>query len=152
MLLERPATVLSVRDGWATVDLDPVTGCAGCAGTGGCGIGPLVEALRVRGPHWDVPLAANVNCQPGDRVRVCLPARRLVRAAWLAYGLPLASLWAGAVAGAALVPGAADIAGAMGAAAGLGAMLLFCARSQDHAFGGPVLMPEPGPVAGDAHG
>jgi positive regulator of sigma E activity len=140
MHLERMATVLEARAGQLELRLDPVTGCAGCAGTRGCGIGPLVNAFRNRAATWCFPLPAGADYRPGDRVRICLAAPRVLRAAALAYGLPLAGLWAGGIAGAFMVPAAADLVGMAGAVVGLtGALLL--GRKLGEAGGGPSVLP-----------
>lgn len=60
----------------------------------------------------------------GDGAVVEMPTGTVVQASALAYGLPLAGLLAGAVAGALLFPAHADAAGGAGGLIGLGLMLL----------------------------
>lgn len=83
----------------ATVEVDVSTVCARCAAGRGCGAGLLtgtgstrqIEALADAGQHLS----------PGDRVDVSLEPRSILRAAFIAYGFPLA----GALAGAAIAYG-----------------------------------------------
>jgi positive regulator of sigma E activity len=67
-------------------------------------------------------LAASGAIPVGAAVTVTLPDRYLLAGALLLYGLPLAALLAGAVAGAAVL--GSDLAAAVGAALGLSAALL----------------------------
>lgn len=124
MMLERTGTVVRREAGHVEVQLDAVDACAGCAGTGGCGIGPLVNALRRRPEACVLSLPDAVKFQPGERVRLCLPAPRMLRAAAVAYGLPLVGLFSGAWLVSGFAPSAVDLWAAGGALGGLAAGLL----------------------------
>lgn len=100
------------EDGFVDVELGPMSRCSGCAGT----------CMWTRA---DVSRAARLACrhsvQPGDSVRVHLPANHLVRGALLLYGLPLASMLAGGALGAFM--GQSDLGCLAGALAGVASML-----------------------------
>lgn len=80
--------IVSVADGRATVSVDRAFGCARCAAGRGCGAGLLAVQSRL----IDVRLVAGLALRPGDEVRLALAPSSLLRAALLAYGLPLAGL------------------------------------------------------------
>lgn len=74
---------------FATVSVEAVAACARCAAGRGCGAG-LLQKGRTR--LIQVRLADGLDLEPGDCVRIELAPDRLLRAAWLAYGLPLLAL------------------------------------------------------------
>jgi sigma-E factor negative regulatory protein RseC len=89
MLPSPDATVVAVGVGRATVKVDAPL-CKRCASGRGCGAGLLTAP---RGPQVvEVPVANGLVLDVGDRVQLSLPPARLLRAAWLAYGLPLVAL------------------------------------------------------------
>src|SRR5690606_9704298 len=75
----------------------------------------------------DVSRAARLECrlsvQPGDAVRVHLPAHHLLRGTLLLHGLPLAALLTGGALGAFV--GQSDFGCLAGAVAGIASMLAF---------------------------
>jgi len=145
-MLERTGTVLRRETKRIEVRLDPVVTCAGCAGTGGCGIGPLVNALR-RGPDTCVlALSDSELYPPGARVRVCLPAPRMLRAAVVAYGLPLATIFGGAWLASGLAATGTDLWATAGAFGGL-VLGVMVGRRLVRDGDGPRLLPADPPVA-----
>ena len=117
-MVEPEATVLAVRAGFARVRVQAPVACARCATGRGCGAG-LGASPRPR--ELEVRLAPGPAPEPGDTVRLALEPALLLRAALVAYGLPLAGLAAAvAAAGAA---GGSDLLqvclGAAGLAAGI---------------------------------
>lgn len=84
-----------------------------CEKCNACHGGQKVTTIHVEGK-------ANL----GDAAVVEMPTKTVVQASVLAYGLPLAGLMLGLVAGAVFFPDKADIAGVLCGAAGLGLMLL----------------------------
>ncbi len=145
-MLERTGTVLRCGTKRIEVQLDPVIACAGCAGTGGCGIGPLVNALR-RGPDTCVlALPDSELYPPGARVRVCLPAPRMLRAAFVAYGLPLATIFGGSWLASGLAATSADLWATAGALGGL-VVGVMVGRRLVRDSDGPRLLPADPPVA-----
>jgi sigma-E factor negative regulatory protein RseC len=79
----------------AVVEITSSIQCARCAAGKGCGAGIVADTGGRR--RIDAVLAGNLAVRPGDRVTVELAPDRLLGAATVVYGLPLA----GAVTGAA---------------------------------------------------
>lgn len=114
--LAADAIVRSVdADGYVELEFDPASRCAGCAG--------LCAWMRSDAAGKRIRLPAAARVEPGTRVRVSLPADRVLSSALLLFGLPLAALLVGGAAGALLTgsdPG--TLAGALvGLAAAAGA-------------------------------
>lgn len=121
-MIEEFGRVVEVRDGAAAVASSGAAACGGCASQGGCGTASLARFFQRRQRVLWVrnPVAAH----PGDQVLVGLDEGALLRAAWVAYALPLAGLLLGAVLGEALADAAAKelsalLFGLMGLIAGL---------------------------------
>lgn len=84
------ATVISIVDGRARVEMADRSACPRCAAGKGCGAGMpgstrSAVALTVR-------VAEGLTVAAGDRVTLSLAPADLVRAALFAYGAPLAGL------------------------------------------------------------
>ena len=103
--------------------------CARCAAGRGCGAGLFGQ--RRQPAVIEAKVAAGVTLAPGDRVRLEFLAPELVRAAWLAYGLPLAGLLIGVLIATRLAPGD-DVAAVASAALGLFAGAWYGRRSLLH--------------------
>jgi sigma-E factor negative regulatory protein RseC len=73
----------------ATVSVEVAAACPRCAAGRGCGAG-LLQKGRAR--LIEVKLAEGLRLETGDRVRLELAPEHLLRAAWLAYGLPLLAM------------------------------------------------------------
>jgi sigma-E factor negative regulatory protein RseC len=114
------ARVVATGANSATVSVEAQAVCARCAAGRGCGAG-LLQQGRTR--LLDVRVADGLHLRPGDRVRLELAPLHLLRAAWLAYGLPLFALVVSVALAAVAGEGAGDAgmvaAGAAGLAAGL---------------------------------
>lgn len=82
--------IVSVAPGHATVLVDAALVCARCAAGKGCGAGLLTGASRSR--LIDVSVTPGMDLKPGDDVRLTLAPSHLLRAAVLAYGMPLAGV------------------------------------------------------------
>lgn len=107
------ATVRQVNDAWADVEVAQ-GGCGRCHEKGGCG-GQHLTQMFCSGPrHYQVK--NTLGAQPGDEVIVALSAGNVRRSANMAYGLPLLTLFVGAVLGAQL---GQDPGAMLGAALGL---------------------------------
>jgi sigma-E factor negative regulatory protein RseC len=78
--------VAAVDGEFAIVTVEAAVACARCAAGRGCGAG-LLQQDRTRTVKARV--RPEQRLAPGDRVRLELAPDRLLRAAWLAYGLPL---------------------------------------------------------------
>ncbi len=107
----------------AEVEVSAAFACPRCAAGKGCGAG-LWAAGQSRLLRASV--GPGVDVEVGDSVCIELAPRDLLLAAWLVYGLPLAT----AVAGAALAyaAGSGDAAAALAAVAGLAAGVLHARR------------------------
>jgi sigma-E factor negative regulatory protein RseC len=121
-MIRHPGTVVRVEGDLAWVECARAGRCALCPGGGACeaalfsGDRPL-HRLRARTGARDVA--------PGAQVVVGVRDGALLRAAVMAYGLPLGTLLAGAFLGSVTGPWG----GGVGAALGLTAGLVFAARA-----------------------
>lgn len=98
-MIEETALVLSVTGARAEVETQRVSACGNCPTQAGCGAGgSLLGGLFGNRPSrlW---VLNSIQAQPGERVVVGLPEQSLLRAAALLYGLPVAGLILGALAG-----------------------------------------------------
>jgi len=116
------ATVISIRDNLAVVEVDAAAVCARCAAGKGCGAGLLSGGRRPG--RLEVNVGRDRSLQIGERVYLSLEPANILRASLLAYGLPLLGVTA-ALALAWLLSGRlADSAAVVIALAGLGAGLV----------------------------
>jgi sigma-E factor negative regulatory protein RseC len=83
------ATVVTAGSDFATVRVEAAAACARCAAGRGCGAG-LLQNGRTR--QIQVRVADGLRLAPGDCVRLYFEPRHLLRAASLAYGLPLLAM------------------------------------------------------------
>ncbi|HZD53357.1 MAG TPA: SoxR reducing system RseC family protein, partial [Woeseiaceae bacterium] len=121
--MDRPeAKVIAVGRHRATVSVEVAAACPRCASGAGCGAGLLVR--RREPAELEVEIARGISLQPGDRVRLAFLPARLLRAAWLAYGLPLGGIVCGTLLSAWLEPRGELAAVAMGVAGLLAGFLL----------------------------
>ena len=100
----------------AVVEVDAQAVCPRCAEGRGCGAGIFSGGTGTRRLEARIP--PDFDVRPGDVVRISLAPENLLRAAMIAYGLPLAGAGAGAAAAYQLDLG--DPGAAMLALAGLG--------------------------------
>ncbi len=82
--------IVSIADGYATVSVDAAAICARCAAGKGCGAGLLTGSNRTR--LIEVQLSPGMDLDAGDEVKLTLAPAHLLRAASLAYGLPLGGI------------------------------------------------------------
>ena len=82
--------IVSIADGHATVSVEAAAICARCAAGKGCGAGLLTGSNRAR--LIEVQLSPHMNLKAGDEVKLSLAPSNLLRAAVLAYGLPLSGV------------------------------------------------------------
>lgn len=83
------ATVTAVHNGRATLSIESPAACPRCAEGKGCGAG-LFSGPRERELQLEVP--GDGELAEGDRVCLELTDADMLRAAFLAYGLPLAGI------------------------------------------------------------
>lgn len=101
------------------MSVEPSAICARCAAGRGCGAGLFGQ--RRKPAVIEAKVADGLLLEAGDRVRLEFVPAELVRAAWLAYGLPLAGLVSAALAATRVFPGnelAAVVCAALGLVAG----------------------------------
>ena len=90
--------IVAVDDRHVRVCVTPRPGCARCEAGQGCG-GGLFGRLVSRGESELTVRRPSGRVAPGDAVRIGVPARSLVRASIVVYGLPLVGLLVGSAAG-----------------------------------------------------
>jgi sigma-E factor negative regulatory protein RseC len=133
-MIRYTGTVLRVDGARAWVECGRTAACAACPGRVGCEAAAFGGAPAVHRLHAKLTGAA---VTAGARVDVGVPSRSVLRAASLAYGLPLATLVGGAVAGELFSP----LAGVAGAALGLWAgIVLGAAASPAFPVAPPVVL------------
>ena len=81
------AKVVAIDSGQVTVDVETSVACVRCAAGKGCGAGLLGGAVQTR--RITVPNSNGLRLRRGDRVLLTLHPAGLLRAALIAYGLPL---------------------------------------------------------------
>lgn len=110
--------VSRVEADFAWVDVSVAQGCGRCHEPGGCG--GVNIARPFGGGSQTVRVANGIGARPGDEVGVVVEDGVPLRAALLAYALPVVGVLLGAAAGVALVApgGSVDLSAAIGAVAG----------------------------------
>jgi sigma-E factor negative regulatory protein RseC len=91
-LIEGSARVVAVEDGVAWLEPEQSGGCGGCASSacGAKGLGTLANRLAAR----RFPIADHPGLRVGERVVVGVRGNALLKAAGMAYAIPLATLFA----------------------------------------------------------
>ena len=84
--------ISAVDDQRVTVAVKSTFACQRCAAGRGCGAGLLQSTDEVRHVRIDLPIGLSVGV--GDQVELSIEPKYLLRAALLAYGLPLSSMLA----------------------------------------------------------
>jgi sigma-E factor negative regulatory protein RseC len=82
--------ISTLDQGIATVVVDSPIACKRCAEGKGCGAGIFQDANKGREVRVVIP--AGMRVQEGDAIELTIGPKYLLRAAMLAYGLPLACL------------------------------------------------------------
>jgi len=108
--------VVALGQGSATVSVDAAVACARCAAGRGCGAGLFQEGRK---RLIEVNVVQGLSLEIGDRVRLEQAPGQLLRAAWLAYGLPLVSMLVAVAVAAAIVESSDELAAVLFGAAGL---------------------------------
>lgn len=108
--------VIAVNEDSATVAVEGAVACARCAAGRGCGAG-LLQKGRTR--LVEVKVAEGLMLAVDDLVRLELAPAHLLKAAWLAYGLPLTAMVVAVAVGARLAREAGDATIVLIAVAGL---------------------------------
>jgi sigma-E factor negative regulatory protein RseC len=84
------AKVVSVHGNSAVLKVEDGVACARCAAGKGCGAGLLGQSRQSR--QLEVSIPPGMTLRTGDQVRLSLQPARVLHAALLAYGLPLAGI------------------------------------------------------------
>jgi positive regulator of sigma E activity len=137
--LTADAVVVASRpDGTVDLEFAPHRGCQGCRGT--C-LWKRLAAMRLNRLSVDRPFA------PGSAVSVTIPAEPVLFGALATYGIPLASILAGAAAGAAL--SGSDLGSLIGVVAALllviASFRLFRPRLERAVLASLRVLPRPAP-------
>ena len=96
-MIEERAVVTETGQGYAWLDIRRRSACGGCRASDGCGTAALAKIWT--GKRLRVRALADLPLRPGDEVIVGMADGALLRGASLAYLLPLALLFAGAILG-----------------------------------------------------
>jgi len=145
-MIEETGRVVDVRDRYAWITTEPRTGCNSCSVRSGCGTSVLAKVLGRR--NAPVRVLNSIGVATGDRVVIGIAESGLVRGSLAVYCVPLAGLFAGAVASHYLFTGIAaapaDLASitgaALGFAAGLAWLRSFSRKSEQDVRYQPVLL------------
>ena len=122
-MIEEQALVVGIEADGALLEVVRRAPCGLCGQTRGCGASLFG---RLPGHRNRVFKALNsLNAQVGDQVVIGVDEKALLASSLVAYGIPLALLLAGAVAGTWLAPEGGDAWPLAGAGAGLVAGLLW---------------------------
>jgi sigma-E factor negative regulatory protein RseC len=131
-VIEQNAIVISNEAGIAEVEVVRQSSCHGCSAQSACGVS-LLDRVLGRRPQRLV-LTDALDVRPGEEVVVGVPEGALLKAAVVAYMIPLLGLLGGALAGEQLVAGASPsqslplLAGIGGLALGLAVTRLYSRR------------------------
>ena len=129
-MIEETGQVVDVQGAFAWIESERTSTCGACNVRKGCGTAVLAKVLGRRRVHLRV--INRINAQVGDEVVIGISESGLVRGSLAVYAVPLAGLFAGAIAGNALghyfFPGRPDLLAIAGALAGLAAGLFWLRR------------------------
>lgn len=130
-MIEQIGRVIGIDDDRVRIAFRPTAGCRSCAAGFGCGIGPILSLFRL-GRETQIELRHSVGggLQVGDHVTVRIAASALVRAAALAYLIPLLGMLSGSVLAGLLLPAEGDAAAVSGGITGLALGWLWLVRAQ----------------------
>lgn len=89
-MIEEPATVILVNDGYALVETRQRPACGACASSGNCSTSVLSGLFKRR--YNRLRVSNPIDARPGDRVIIGLQENTLLKVSFLAYLLPLACM------------------------------------------------------------
>lgn len=119
-MIEETGKVIDIQDDYAWVETARVPACNACSVRRGCGTSALASVFGRR--KADIRVRNVIAAAVGDRVVIGIPESGLVRGSLAVYAMPLAGLFAGALAGhftgGALLPGQTDLPAILGAVGG----------------------------------
>lgn len=80
----------SLEGSVATIEVDSPLACRRCSEGKGCGAGIFESADKIRQIRVQIPVGMSV--EKGDTIQLSIASKFLLRAAMLAYGLPLMTM------------------------------------------------------------
>ncbi|MDX1696739.1 MAG: SoxR reducing system RseC family protein [Thiohalobacterales bacterium] len=120
-MIEESARIVGLEGEFAWVESERTTTCGSCAARRGCGTGAIARVLGRK--RLRLRVVNSIDADIGDRVVIGIPESGVVRGSLAVYAVPLAGLFAGAlaaqVAGSYLAGSEADWPAMVGALAGL---------------------------------
>jgi sigma-E factor negative regulatory protein RseC len=145
-MIEESGRIVELEGEFAWIDSERSTTCGGCAVRKGCGTGAIARVLGQK--HVRLRVVNRIGAVVGDRVVIGISESGLLRGSLAVYAVPLAALFAGALAGhfvgGYLGSAARDplaIAGAVaGLLAGFAWLRRFSRRTGNHAAYQPVVL------------
>ena len=144
-MIEERAVVIDVGQGYAWLEIQRQSACGGCHASGGCGTAALSKIWA--GKSIRVRALSDLSLQPGDEVVVGMADGALLRSALLAYLLPLALLFAGAMLGQAVFATAGEelvlLSGLLGLGLGFMAVRVLSWRFRDDVRYQPMVLRRP---------
>lgn len=141
-MIEECAVVAETGQGYAWLEIQRRSACGGCRASGGCGTATLAKIWN--GTPMRVRALSDLPLRPGDEVIVGMADGVLLRGALLAYLLPLALLFAGAILGQAAFASAGEelvvLSGALGLGLGFLAVRVLSRRFRNDTRYQPVVL------------
>jgi sigma-E factor negative regulatory protein RseC len=89
-MIEESATVISIDDGYATVETQQQPACGACAAASGCSTSVLSGLFKRS--HTRLRVSNPIHAKPGEQVIIGLPENTFLKVSFLAYLLPLACM------------------------------------------------------------
>jgi sigma-E factor negative regulatory protein RseC len=86
-MIEEPATVIFVDDGYAMVETQQRPACGSCASTSSCSTSVLSGLFKRR--YTQIRVSNPIAAKPGEQVIIGLEENALLKISFLAYLLPL---------------------------------------------------------------
>lgn len=96
-MMEQAGQVVRIDGGLAVVQVVPQSACGSCSASKGCGTSAVAKLFPKRLPQ--VAVRNDLGVQAGDDVVIGLADNEVQAASLTLYGVPLAGLLAGAIAG-----------------------------------------------------
>ena len=129
-MIEESGTVVAVQGDFAWIESERTTACGSCAVRKGCGTSAIAKMFGKR--RIQLRVLNRIHAHIGDTVVVGISESGLVRGSLAVYAVPLAGLFAGALAGhfaaGQLQAGGSDLLAVAGALLGFFGALLWLRR------------------------
>jgi sigma-E factor negative regulatory protein RseC len=129
-MIEESGRVVSTRGEYAWIETGRATACGSCASRSGCGTSVLATLFGRRPAN--IRVVNSIGAAVGEQVVIGISESGLVRGSLAVYLVPLAGLFAGALAGqslaAASVSAPGDLASMLGGAGGFAAGIVWLRR------------------------